>query len=59
MQAVLGEQAVSWLSRGPDSSGEAWIGCRRLILILKLSKVLIIEEVKGPYMHPNQRLILI
>jgi len=51
MQTVLGEQAVSWLSRGPDSSGEAWIGCRRLIL--KLSKVLIIEEVKGPYMHPN------
>jgi len=23
---------------------------------LKLSKVLMVEEVKGPYMHPNQRL---
>ena len=34
--------------------GEVWIGCKRLIL--KLSKVLIVEEVKGPYMHPNQRL---
>jgi hypothetical protein len=39
------------LSRGPDSSGEVWIGCKRLIL--KLSKVLSVEEVKGPYMHPN------
>jgi len=24
---------------------------------VKLSKVLSVEEVKGPYMHPNQRLI--
>jgi hypothetical protein len=46
---------VSWLSRGPDSSGEVWIGCKRLIL--KLSKVLSVKGVKGPYMHPNQRLI--
>jgi hypothetical protein len=30
------------------------IGCK--ILISKF-EVLIIEEVKGPYMHPNQRLI--
>jgi hypothetical protein len=36
---------VSWLSRGPDSSGEVWIGCKRLIL--KLSKVLSVQEVKG------------
>jgi hypothetical protein len=35
--------------------GEAWIGCKKLIL--KLSKVLSVEEVKGPYMHINQRLI--
>ena len=48
---------VSWLSRDPDSSGEAWIRCKRLIL--KLSKVLLAMEVKGPYMHANQRLILI
>ena len=34
---------------------EVLIGYKRLIL--KLSKVLIIEEVEGPYMHPNQRLI--
>jgi len=33
------DEDVSWLSRGPDSSGEAWIGCKRLIL--KLSKVLL------------------
>ena len=46
---------VSWLSRGPDSSGEVWIGCKRLIL--KLSKVLSVQEVKGFYMPPNQRLI--
>jgi len=26
-------------------------------LILKLSKVLSVEEVRGPYIHPNQRLI--
>jgi hypothetical protein len=38
-------------------SHEVWIGCKGLIL--KLSKVLSVEEVKGPYMHPNQRLILI
>ena len=37
---------VSWLSRGPDLSDEVWIGCK---LILKLSKVLIVEEVKGSY----------
>jgi hypothetical protein len=42
---------VSWLSRGPDSSGEAWIGCERWIL--KLSKVLLAMEVKGPYMHAH------
>jgi hypothetical protein len=48
---------VSWLSRGPDSSGEVWIGCKRLIL--KLFGVLLAMEVEGPYMHPNQRLILI
>jgi len=42
------------LSRVPDSLSEVWIGCK--ILILKLSKVLIVEEVKGPYMHPNRRL---
>jgi hypothetical protein len=30
------------------------VRCKRLIL--KLSKVLIVEEVKGPYMYPNQRL---
>jgi hypothetical protein len=36
------------LSRGSDSSGEVWIGCKRLIL--KLSKVLSVKEVKGPYM---------
>ena len=34
-----------------------WIGCKRLIL--KLSPVLLAMEVEGPYMHPNQRLILI
>jgi hypothetical protein len=42
---------VSWLSRGPDSSGEMWIGCKRLIL--KLSKVLSVKKVEGPYMQPN------
>jgi hypothetical protein len=52
-----GSFSVSWLSRGPDSSGEVWIGCERLIL--KLSKVLLAMEVKGPYMHANQRLIII
>jgi hypothetical protein len=35
--------------------GEVWIGCKRLIL--KLSKVLVVEEVEAPFMHPNQRLI--
>jgi len=45
------------MSRGPDSSGEVWNGCKRLIL--KLSKVLLAMEVEGPYMHANQRLILI
>jgi hypothetical protein len=38
--------------------GEVWIGCKRLIL--RLSKVLIVEEVEEveePFMHPNQRLI--
>jgi hypothetical protein len=54
---VLNQQNVSWLSRGPDSSGEVWIGCKRLIL--KLSEVLSVREVKGPHMPPNQRLILI
>jgi hypothetical protein len=49
--------SVSWLSRGPDSSAEVWIGCKRLIL--KLPKALSVNGVKGPYMHPNQRLILI
>ena len=44
-------------SRGPDSSGELWIGCKRLIL--KLSKAPSVQEVKGPYTPPNQRLILI
>jgi len=34
-----------------------WIGCKRLIL--RLSKVLSVEEVKSPYMPPNQRLIII
>jgi hypothetical protein len=34
---------------------ELRIGCKRLIL--KLSEVLIIEEVEGPYMFPNERLI--
>ena len=38
---------VSWLSRGPDSSGEVWIGCKRLIL--KLSEVLSVQGVKGTY----------
>ena len=38
-------------------SHEVWIGCKGLIL--KLSKVLSVEEVKGPYMHLNKRLILI
>jgi hypothetical protein len=32
-------------------------GCKRLIL--KLSQVLISEEVEGPYMHLNHRLVLI
>jgi len=32
-----------------------WIGSKRLIL--KLSQVLMVEEVEGPFMHPNQRLI--
>ena len=32
-----------------------WIGCKRLIL--KLSEVLVVEQVKGPFIHPNQRLI--
>jgi hypothetical protein len=45
------------MSSGPDSSGEVWKGCKRLIL--KLSKVLLAMEVEGPYMHANQRLILI
>ena len=27
---------VSWLSRGPISSSEVWIGCKRLILKLSL-----------------------
>jgi hypothetical protein len=53
----VGGNIVSWLSRGPDSSGEAWIGCKRLIL--KLSKVLLTMEVKGPYMYANRRLTLI
>jgi hypothetical protein len=35
--------------------GKVWIRCKRLIL--KLSKVLIVEEVEGPFMNPNQRLI--
>ena len=30
------------------------LGVKRLIL--KLSEVLIIKEVEGPYVHPNQRL---
>ena len=34
---------------------DVWIGCKRLIL--KLFEVLIIEEVEGPYMFPNERLI--
>jgi len=37
------EVYVSWLNRGPDSSGEVWIGCKRLIL--KLSEVLSVQEV--------------
>jgi hypothetical protein len=49
--------SVSWLSRDPDSSGEVWIGCKRLIL--KLSGVLLAMDVKGSYIHANQRLILI
>ena len=49
--ANLVHAAVSWLSKGPDSSGEVWIGCKSLIL--KLSKVLSVKEVKGPYMLPN------
>jgi len=49
---------ASWLGRGSDSCmSEVWIRCKRLIL--KLSEVLIIKKVKGPYIHPNQRLILI
>jgi len=39
------------LAFGPDSSGEVWIGCKRLIL--KLSKVLLAMEVEGPYMDAN------
>jgi len=35
--------------------GEVWIECKRLIL--KLSKVLIVVEGEGSFMHPNQRLI--
>ena len=35
--------------------GAVWIGCKRLTL--KLSKVLMVEEVEGPCMHSNQRLI--
>jgi hypothetical protein len=54
---IINGKSVSWLSRGPDSSGEAWIGCKRLIL--KLSKVLLGMEVEGPCMHANWRLILI
>ena len=54
----MGAAHVSWLNRGSDSCmGEVWIGCKRLIL--KLSRVLIVDEVRGPYMHPNQRLNLI
>jgi len=49
--ANLVHAAVSWLSKGPDSSGEVWIG--RKSLILKLSKVLSVKEVKSPYMRPN------
>jgi len=45
------------LSRGLNSYGEVWIGRKRLIL--KLSEVLSVEEVQGPYMHLNQRLISI
>jgi hypothetical protein len=52
-----GRPIVSWLSRGPDLSGEVWIEYKRLIL--KLSGVLLAIEVEVPYMHPNQRLILI
>jgi hypothetical protein len=37
------------------SLDNAKIGCK--ILILKQSKILIIKEVKGLYMQPNQRLI--
>jgi hypothetical protein len=49
---------VSWLNRGSELSiSDAKIGCKRLIL--KLSEVLISEEVEGPYMHLNQRLVLI
>jgi hypothetical protein len=39
---------VGWLSRGPDSSGEVWIGCKKFIL--KLSDILSVKEVEGPYM---------
>jgi hypothetical protein len=35
--------------------GEMWIGRKRLIL--KLSQVLSVKEVKGLYMHLNKRLI--
>jgi hypothetical protein len=37
------------LSRGPDSSGKVWIGCKRSIL--KLSKVLLAMEVEGTYIQ--------
>ena len=38
-----------------NQQNKVWIGYKRLIL--KLSKVLRVGEVKGPYMHPNQRII--
>jgi hypothetical protein len=50
-------RSISWLSKGSNSSSEVWVGCKRLIL--KLFKVLLATEVKGPYMHTNQRLILV
>jgi hypothetical protein len=55
---ALEAPGVSWLNRGSDSCmSEVRFGCKRLLL--KLSEVLISEEVEEPYMHLNQRLVLI
>jgi hypothetical protein len=57
-RANAGLITISWLNRGSELSiSDAKNRYKRLIL--KLSEVLLSEEVEGPYMHLNQRLVLI